>query len=94
MLRRRCFAVGGGEDNQRLVMPAMGAYTGGLNVLDAAYAPLFDTVSAWVMGAEGVYLIERVMLAPDPGSVANRLESVRNSKEVEPPSTASRPLPP
>ncbi len=97
-LRRRCFAVGGAEDDERLVMPAMGAYTGGLNVLDEAYAPLFGKISAgvtaWVMGAEGVYPIGREMLAPDPGSVANRLESVRNSKEVEPPSTASRPLPP
>ncbi len=74
ILRRRCFAVGD-EDNQRLVMPAMGAYTGGLNVLDAAYAPLFDNdsagVTAWVMGAEGVYPIGRGMLAPDPGNVVS-----------------------
>jgi uncharacterized protein len=70
MLRRRCFAVGG-EDNQRLVMPALGAYTGGLNVLDAAYTPLFDSFTAWVMGAEGVYPIGREMLAPDPGNVVS-----------------------
>ena len=33
-VRRRCFAT----DGQRLVMPAFGAYAGGLNVLDEAFA--------------------------------------------------------
>lgn len=61
LLRRRCFAVG--ED--RLIMPAMGAYTGGLNILDGAYDNLFDTPTAWVMGAQGVYPIAYDRLAPD-----------------------------
>ncbi len=60
-LRRRCFAVG--ED--RMIMPAMGAYTGGLNILDEAYAPVFTKPVAWVMGAEGVYPIASENLAPD-----------------------------
>jgi len=60
-LRRRCFAVGGG----RMIMPAMGAYTGGLNILDDAYAPLFKNPIAWVMGADGVYPIGCDNLAPD-----------------------------
>jgi len=34
---RRCFAT----DGKRLVMPALGAYAGGLNVRDRAFAPLF-----------------------------------------------------
>jgi len=34
----RCFAL----DGRRLVLPAFGAYTGGLNVLDPAIARLFD----------------------------------------------------
>jgi len=34
----RCFALNG----RRLVLPAFGAYTGGLNVLDPAIAQLFD----------------------------------------------------
>jgi hypothetical protein len=34
----RCFAA----DGRRLVLPAFGAYTGGLNVLDPAIARLFD----------------------------------------------------
>lgn len=60
-LRRRCFAAGG----TRLIMPAMGAYTGGLNILDRAYAPLFTNPVAWVMGADGVYPIAFENLAPD-----------------------------
>ena len=36
-VRRRAFA----HDGSRLVMPAFGALTGGLNVRDAAFAPLF-----------------------------------------------------
>jgi len=36
-LRRRCFTVG----HQRLIMPAFGAYAGGLNVLDPAISVLF-----------------------------------------------------
>ena len=36
-VRRRCFAT----DGERIVMPAFGAYTGSLNVLDRAYAGLF-----------------------------------------------------
>lgn len=62
VLRRRCFAAG--ED--RLVMPAMGAYTGGLNVLDEAFGPLFSSLTAWVLGGEGVYPIGMENLVPDP----------------------------
>ena len=78
LLRRRCFAVGGGGAGGdgdrdgggdgaagRLIMPAMGAYTGGLNILDEAYAPLFSAPAAWVMGAQGVYPIPHERLAPD-----------------------------
>ena len=36
-LRRRCFLTNG----QRLILPAFGAYTGGLNALDPAIAQLF-----------------------------------------------------
>ncbi|MDO9411607.1 MAG: ligase-associated DNA damage response endonuclease PdeM [Pseudolabrys sp.] len=38
-VRRRCFAA----DETRMVMPAFGAFTGGLNVRDAAFADLFGT---------------------------------------------------
>jgi len=36
-VRARCFAT----DGARLVMPAFGAYTGGLNLRDVAFAPIF-----------------------------------------------------
>ena len=52
-LRRPCF-VGNGR---RLILPAFGTFTGGLNVLDAAFAPLFgnDGMRVWMLGQEGVY---------------------------------------
>lgn len=37
-LTRRCFAT----DGRRLVMPAFGAFTGGLNIRHAAFATVFD----------------------------------------------------
>ena len=52
-VRRPCF-VGNGR---RLVLPAFGAFTGGLNVLDEAFRPLFgsDGMRVWMLGQEGVY---------------------------------------
>ena len=38
MVRRSCFVT----DGRRLILPAFGAFTGGLNVLDVAIAGLFD----------------------------------------------------
>jgi DNA ligase-associated metallophosphoesterase len=50
-VRRRCFAYNG----ERLVMPAFGAFTGGLNVRDVAFDLLFpDGVTALVLGKERV----------------------------------------
>lgn len=50
-VRRRCFAT----DGARLVMPAFGAFTGGLNVCDDVFAPIFaDGVTALVLGKERV----------------------------------------
>lgn len=52
-LRRPCF-IGNGL---RLVLPAFGAFTGGLNVLDDAFLPLFgnDGFAVWLLGEEGLY---------------------------------------
>ncbi len=51
-VRSRCFA----SDGERLVMPAYGALTGGLNVLDAAFAALFPNgLMAGVLGRDGIY---------------------------------------
>lgn len=47
VVRRRCFAT----DGSRLVMPAFGAYAGGLNVCHGEFAPLFPNgLTALVMG--------------------------------------------
>lgn len=53
-LRRKCFA----SDGTRLVMPAFGAYTGGLDVGDAAIANLFtDAFAAYMLGGRRVYAV-------------------------------------
>lgn len=44
-LRRPCFA----HDGKRLIMPAFGAFTGSLNVLDKAFAGLFDEENLQVL---------------------------------------------
>ncbi|MCJ7529194.1 MAG: ligase-associated DNA damage response endonuclease PdeM [Methyloceanibacter sp.] len=63
MIRRRCFAT----DGNRLVMPAFGAYAGGLNVLDEAFGPLFSRqrLEAWMMGRADVYPVIGSLLLPD-----------------------------
>ena len=62
-IRRPCF-IGNGR---RLVMPAFGAFTGGLNVLDAAFDPLFgpDGLNVIVLGQEGLYPIATRLLRPE-----------------------------
>jgi DNA ligase-associated metallophosphoesterase len=52
---RRCFA----GDGRRLVMPAFGAYTGGLNVRDRAFADVFGTraFTAHMLGERRLYAI-------------------------------------
>lgn len=62
-VRRPCF-VGNGR---RLVLPAFGAYTGGLNVLDEAFLPLFgqDGMKIWMLGQEGLYPIATRLLRGD-----------------------------
>lgn len=60
---RRCFAC----DGARLVMPAFGAYTGGLNVRDRAFAKVFQTLAftAHMLGAERVYPVAAKHCLPD-----------------------------
>ena len=62
-MRRPCFV---GNAN-RLVMPAFGAFTGGLNVLDRAFAPLFteSRFDVHVLGQNGVYPVAHANLGPD-----------------------------
>ena len=60
---RRCFA----SDGARLVMPAFGAYTGGLNVPDRAFANVFATLAFTVhmLGLERVYAVAAKHCLPD-----------------------------
>lgn len=61
-VRRRCFALSG----SRCVMPAMGAYAGGLNLRDAAFRPLFrDGLSAHMLGDGRLFRIDSRLLLPD-----------------------------
>jgi hypothetical protein len=50
---RRCFAT----DGKALVMPAFGAYTGGLNIRDRAFAAVFGArkFSAHMLGDDRLY---------------------------------------
>jgi hypothetical protein len=54
-VERRCFA----SDGERAVMPAFGAYTGGLSIRDVAFAAIFQTLAftAHVLGDRRVHTI-------------------------------------
>jgi uncharacterized protein len=62
-IRRPCF-VGNGR---RLVLPAFGSYAGGLNILEAAFDPLFgnDGLRVWMLGQEGLYPVAARLLRGD-----------------------------
>ncbi len=59
-VRRACFA----SDGLRMVMPAFGAYTGTLNILDRAYHGLFgmERLMAYMLGRDRVFPIAGAML--------------------------------
>jgi len=61
-LRRKCFVT----DGSSLVLPSLGAFTGGLNVLDAAITTLFRE-GAMVFATNGtrVHHIDQKRLRPD-----------------------------
>ncbi len=61
-LRRRCFAL----SPRRCVMPAMGAYAGGLNLRDDAFRPLLGPgFSAHLLGDARLFRIDPRLLLPD-----------------------------
>lgn len=60
--RRRCFLT----DGSRCIMPALGAYAGGLNACDAAFKPLFPKgFTAHLIGTERIFAIAKTMLCRD-----------------------------
>lgn len=60
---RRCFAA----DGNRLIMPAFGAYAGGLNVRDRAIAALFSSLAftAHMLGERRLYAVAAAKCLPD-----------------------------
>ena len=60
---RKCFA----SDGRRMVMPAFGAYTGGLNVRDRAFASIFGALdfTAHMLGPTRLYAISAAYCLPD-----------------------------
>jgi DNA ligase-associated metallophosphoesterase len=62
-LSRKCFA----SDGQRLVMPAFGAYAGGLNVRAAPFANVFGTLAftAHMLGIMRIFAIAAEHCLPD-----------------------------
>jgi uncharacterized protein len=60
---RRCFA----SDGKSLVMPAFGAYTGGLNIRDRAFAAVFGArkFSAHLLGEDRLYAFAASRCLPD-----------------------------
>lgn len=60
---RRCFAA----DKTRMVMPAFGAFTGGLNIRDAAFADAFGTLAftAHMLGEDRLYAFTAKRCLPD-----------------------------
>jgi DNA ligase-associated metallophosphoesterase len=61
-VRRRCFVT----DGERMILPAFGAYAGGLNVLDAAFARLFARPPLMVaLGDRRTHAVGWRQLGPD-----------------------------
>lgn len=61
-VRRRCFVT----DGERLILPAFGAYAGGLNVRDVAFAGLFSRPPlAVALGAGKAHPVAWSRLGPD-----------------------------
>jgi DNA ligase-associated metallophosphoesterase len=61
-IRRRCFLT----DGRRVILPAFGAYAGGLNALDPAIAQLFPAdYDALVVGKDAVRRLSWRQLRPD-----------------------------
>jgi DNA ligase-associated metallophosphoesterase len=59
----RCFVT----DGRRLILPAFGAFTGGLNALDPAVAALLrPAFRVFVIGRQRLFAFRRHQLLPDP----------------------------
>jgi DNA ligase-associated metallophosphoesterase len=62
LVRRRCFVT----DGNALILPSMGAFTGGLNILDQAYDEVLGPDrKVYMSGTERVFAVPTTRLAPD-----------------------------
>jgi DNA ligase-associated metallophosphoesterase len=77
-LRRPCFAV----DEARCILPAFGAFTGGLDITDRAFDGLFgSTLTAFLLGARAVHAFpivrgaqrRKMAAAPSPQASAREM---------------------
>ena len=60
--RRRCFV----SDGSRCILPAFGAYAGGLNICDPAFSGLFQpALAVHVLGRERVFVVSGRSCVPD-----------------------------
>lgn len=60
-IRQRCFIT----DGQRLILPAFGSYTGGLNVLDEAFSGLFVCQPDIYLTGRKIARLKHEQLSPD-----------------------------
>ncbi|MFO1049760.1 MAG: ligase-associated DNA damage response endonuclease PdeM [Geminicoccaceae bacterium] len=68
----RCFAA----DEDRLLLPALGSFTGGLNVRDPAIARLFPgAFDAYLLGERRVHRFPHDVLSPEPDTLSHRLRA-------------------
>ena len=66
----RCFAA----DADRLLLPALGSFTGGLNVLDPAIQRFFPTgFHAYLLGDARVFRFPHSVLAAEPDAQSHRI---------------------
>jgi metallophosphoesterase superfamily enzyme len=66
----RCFAA----DSGRLLLPALGSFTGGLNVLDLAVRRLFpEDFDAYLLGEERVHRFPHHVLSAEPNPLSHRI---------------------
>jgi uncharacterized protein len=75
----RCFV----SDGNRLILPAFGAYTGGLNALDPAISGLLRPgFRAFLLGRERLFRFARRQLLPDPPRLADHRDATPPARKA------------
>ncbi|GGE31452.1 metallophosphatase [Agaricicola taiwanensis] len=89
VLRCRCVVT----DGSRAVLPAFGAYTGGLNICDAAFEPVMarQLMRLWMLGDEAVYPVGQDMLLPDRSVQSRRKATLASQPQATARKAATKP---